>query len=117
MKNASGKKISLLKRENWLSHVEISEKSDLSHAAYCKRAGISYSGFKYWRGILLNENTSKEKDKFVSVKIEKSTPLVPESSPRAIQVKLVSGTVIYIPATLSMSDIGQLIRSLESAHA
>lgn len=116
MNDAPSKKFSS-RRETWLSHIEACNKSDLNHAAYCQSVGISYSSFKYWRGILLNENADKNKEKFVAVKIEKPRPSASESSPRSIQVKLVSGNVVYIPATLSMTDIGQLIRSLESAHA
>lgn len=105
------------KRDYWLSHIKAWGESQLKQEAYCVKAGIRYSTFVYWRGILLNENTAKEKDKFVPIKIEKSKPPLLESSPRAIQVKLVSGHVVYIPTTLSMIEVGQLIRSLESSHA
>lgn len=117
MTESSQKKISCSRREEWLSHMNACEQSHLNHAEYCRGVGISYSSFKYWRGILLNEKIFKEKDKFVAIKIEKPKASHSESSPRSIQVKLVSGNVVYIPATLPMVDIGQLIRSLENGHA
>lgn len=117
MKPSSSEIITPSKREYWQSHIKSWEESKLKQEAYCVNAGIRYSTFVYWRGILLNENMIKKKDKFVPVKIKKSNLSMPESSPRAIQVKLVSGNVVYIPTTLSMTEIGALIRSLENGHA
>lgn len=117
MKVLSNKKKDPLSSEEWRSHIAAYDKRGINQAAYCREAGISYRGFKYWRGMLLEEKNSSAQEKFVSVKVEKTLPVLSESSPRAIQVKLVSGNVVYIPATLSMIDIGQLIRSLESVHA
>jgi hypothetical protein len=114
MRESPSKK-SRSKREDWLYHVNAFKKSDLNQVEYCRREGISYGRFKYWRGVLLNDDILTHREKFV--KIEKPVELLSELSPRSIQVKLVSGHVVYIPATLSMVDIGQLIRSLESAHA
>lgn len=106
-----------LKRGYWQSQVKAWEESGLKQEEYCVKSGIRYSTFVYWRGILLKENISKEKDKFVAVKIEKPKSSHSESSPRSIQVKLVSGHVVYIPTTLPIAEIGQLIRTLEHAHA
>ncbi len=115
MTESRNKKISYSKREEWLSHMNACKQSHLNHAEYCRSVGISYSSFKYWRGVLLNKERVNYGEKFV--KIEKPVASISEASPRSIQVKLVSGHVVYIPATLSMVDIGQLIRSLENGHA
>lgn len=117
MNESDSKKRSSLSRETWLSHIKACNESGAKQAAYCRKANISYSNFEYWRGLILKENALPVQEKFVSVKLEKINPCLTESVPRAIQIKLVSGNIIYIPATLSMPQIGELIRSLEGIHA
>ena len=117
MSEAVSKKRSSLSREFWLSHINACNESGINQAAYCRQQNISYSNFKYWRGILLKENAPPELEKFVAVKLDKLKPCLSESVPRAIQIKLVSGNIIYVPTTLSMLQIGELIRVLEGIHA
>jgi hypothetical protein len=38
-------------------------------------------------------------------------------TPKAIQIKLVSGHVVYIPTTLAVSEIAALLQALGNSHA
>lgn len=105
------------KRDYWLLHMKAWEESKLKQKAYCSQAGIRYSTFVYWRGILLDKKVKKEKATFLPIQVKPNKPIVAESAPRAIQIKLVSGHVVYIPANLDVDVIGKLIQCLGNSHA
>lgn len=100
------------KAEQWATHIERWKESKLSQPEYCKQAGIGYAAFVYWRG----KQSSKAEAKFVPVKLAaKST--ANHEAPKSIQIKLVTGHVVYIPANLPVNDIVALISALGSSHA
>ena len=86
------------KRRYWQSQMKAWEESSLKQEEYCVKSVIRYGAFVYWRGILLDKKIKKEKAAFVPIKIKPQSYVSPEISPRSIQVKLVSGNVVYIPA-------------------
>lgn len=100
------------KAEQWAAHIERWQESNLSQQEYCKQAGVGYAAFVYWRG----KESSKAKAKFVPVKLATSKPTSHEA-PKSIQIKLVTGHVVYIPANLPVNDIAALISALGSSHA
>jgi hypothetical protein len=103
------------KREYWRSQIQAWEKSGLKQEAYCKRAGINYSTFVYWRGIFLSESSQpKYKKRFLPIKLEKTAS---SELPRAIQIKLLSGHSVYLPITIGIQDIAVLLHQLGMAHA
>ena len=102
----------LTKAEQWAAHIERWQEGNLSQQEYCKQAGIGYAAFVYWRG----KECSKAKTKFVPVKLATSQPNSHET-PKSIQIKLVTGHVVYIPANLPVNDIAALINALGRSHA
>jgi len=104
------------KRELWLSHVEKWKESRLSQEAYCRQAGINYGTFVHWRGVLRSESPEVNQKKFATVKIAASTQLSADA-PRAIQIKLLSGHIVYIPTTMGIKEIATLIQALGYANA
>lgn len=100
------------KAEQWAAHIERWQESNLSQQEYCKQSGIGYAAFVYWRGKV----SSKAKTKFVPVKLAISKPINHESL-KSIQIKLLTGHVVYIPANLPVNDIAVLINALGSSHA
>src|SRR5690606_38997042 len=93
------------KAEQWAAHIERWKESKLSQPEYCKQAGIGYAAFVYWRG----KQSSLAKAKFVPVKLAANNKPTNHESPKSIQIKLVTGHVVYIPANLPVNDIVALI--------
>lgn len=104
------------KRQHWLTHIKQWEESKLSQQAYCKQSVISLNSFTYWRGKFKSVSPQATKAKFVRVKVA-INPAAPTETPRSIQIKLLTGHVVYIPATLDMSDIAKLIHLIGGPHA
>lgn len=100
------------KAEQWAAHIESWKESKLSQPEYCKQAGIGYAAFVYWRG----KQSSTAKAKFVPVKLATSKSTNHEV-PKSIQIKLVTGHVVYIPVNLAVNDIAALISALGNSHA
>lgn len=93
------------------------EESNLKQETYCTQAGIRYSTFVYWRGILLVKELNKDKESFLPIKVKPDKAASIEAAPRAIQVKLLSGHVVYIPTSLDIDVISKLILALGNHHA
>lgn len=102
-------------KEMWARHIKQWEESKLSQPAYCIQAGIKYMSFVYWRGLLSAEER-KSKEKFVSVQVSAKQTL-PSESPKAIQIKLTSGHVIYLPTQLDINLITTIIQRLGGRDA
>jgi len=103
-------------RLNWFTHIKQWEESKLSQQAYCANAGIKLNTFTYWRSIFLSELSPGSQSKFVRVKVAAHQAASSEV-PRSIQVKLVTGHVVYIPTNLEMREIAALIHLLGVPHA
>tara|TARA_R110000868_G_C10524140_1_gene733355 strand:+ start:80 stop:421 length:342 start_codon:yes stop_codon:yes gene_type:complete len=103
------------KAEQWAGHIKGWEQSKLSQPEYCKQSGIGYAAFVYWRGRLSKDNQTT-KAKFASVTVKPNKPATGEV-PKSIQIKLVTGHVVYIPTHLPVNDIAALISALGSPYA
>lgn len=110
-------KAAATKRDYWQSHIEAWQNSKLKQEAYCEREGIRYNTFVYWRGILLGKGVKKDKKTFLPIQIKVDKAPSSEPVPRAIQIKLLSGHVVYIPTSLEVDVIGKLILALGNNHA
>jgi hypothetical protein len=104
------------KREYWLSQIKQWEGSKLSQRVYCQQAAINYTTFVYWKSNLKAKASDKKKMNFTPVKVISSS-LSNSETPRPIQVKLVTGHVVYIPATMDTKDIATLIHLLGKDNA
>ena len=102
------------KREYWLSQIKQWEASKLSQRVYCQQTAINYSTFVYWKSNLTAKSTDKRKTNVAPIKIISSNTSNPET-PRSIQVKLVTGHVVYIPTTMDTKEIATLIHLLGNA--
>ena len=103
-------------RQHWLTRIKEWEESNLSQQAYCTRSGINPNSFTYWRGKFLSSSTSGVKPKFVRVKMAVNH-VAAVDAPRSIQIKLLTGHVVYIPANLDVNEIAKLINLLGAPHA
>lgn len=103
-------------RQHWLSHINQWEDSKLSQQEYCARSGINFNTFTYWRGKFLSSASSDVKANFVRVKATVNH-VAPADVPRSIQIKLLTGHVVYIPSNLDVSEIAKLINLLGAPHA
>jgi hypothetical protein len=101
------------KREYWLLQIKQWEDSKLSQRVYCEQEGINYTTFVYWKSNLNAKVTGKKKQNFAPVKVVSSNP----EALRPIQVKLVTGHVVYIPTTMDTKEIATLILLLGKDHA
>jgi hypothetical protein len=101
--------------EQWAAHIARWEVGNLSQPEYCKQAGIGYASFVYWRSKLSSESKSPQV-KFMPVSLEAKKSSYAES-PKSIQIKLVSGHVVYIPATLPALEIAALINAIGNSNA
>ena len=102
------------KREYWKGQVKKWQESNLSQSDFCNQSGIKLSTFVYWRGLLLNSE-NKNIHKFAPVKIVKD-----ENTNKAaakIQIKLLTGHVIYLPVEIGLNEITKLIHLLGLPHA
>lgn len=103
-------------RQHWLTHIKQWEESKLSQQVYCMKSGISLNSFTYWRGKFLSSSSQKVKTKFVPMKVTANHTATPDT-PRSIQIKLLSGHVVYIPSNLDINEIARLIHLLGVSHA
>ncbi len=117
MTPSSNEKTAQSKRDYWQAHVEAWKNSTLKQEAYCLQAGIRYNTFVYWKGHLRDKTPLQVKENFLPVKVITDKSAIPETAPRAIQVKLLSGHVVYIPASMDIDVIGKLIVLLGNSHA
>jgi hypothetical protein len=105
------------KRALWRSHVEKWKESRLSQEAYCQATNINYNTFVYWRGVLLAESRESGQQKFAAVKVTQKMPELRADAPKAIQIKLLSGHVVYLPFAIGMQEITVLLQSLGHINA
>jgi hypothetical protein len=103
------------KREYWSKHIKEWETSKLSQESYCKQAGITYGTFVYWRSQLLLKSIQSKSRQFLPIKIKAPTGIV--SDALSVKIKLMTGNIISIPASLGMQEIAKLIRLLEAPNA
>jgi hypothetical protein len=103
-------------QQHWLTHIKQWEESKLSQQTYCTQSGINLNSFTYWRGKFLSLSSQKVKTKFVRVKMAVNHATSADT-PRSIQVKLLTGYIVYIPTNLDISDIAKLINLLGVPHA
>ena len=66
------------RRDEFANHVARQPKSGLSVSEYCRRAGIAYSAFDYWRSKLRREAGSDNGARFVAIASEGSRELTVE---------------------------------------
>lgn len=104
------------KRQHWLTHIKQWEESKLSQQAYCTQLGLNFNTFTYWRGKYLSPASREVKAKFLRVKMA-ANHAVTTDVPRSIQIKLLTGHVVYIPANLDINEIAKLINLLGVPHA
>ncbi len=104
-------------REYWLAQIEQWKQSNLKQHAYCTKVGINYSAFVYWKGILSSSLSQGEAKTFVPVQLTKHEPAAVTNVVQEIKIKLTTGHVVYLPATMDPKTIAQLIHSLGTPHA
>ena len=103
------------REEHWANHIKCWEECNLSQPEYCKKAGIGYAAFVYWRGKL-SAKAKMPHLKFVPVSVTTEKQANKET-PKSIQIKLTTGHIVYIPATLPINDIASLINLIGNSHA
>lgn len=99
----------------WFDHIKKWEESELSQPVYCNQAGLKYSTFVYWRGLLATKPESANRN-FIPLNISKNS-LSSMESPKSIQIKLLSGHVVHIPINLDIKDIAALLCAIGACHA
>ena len=97
-------------------HIKQWEESKLSQQAYCIQSGINLNSFTYWRGKFLSPRLHDAKTQFVPVKVS-SDKVQSSDSPLSIQIKLLTGHVVYIPTNMDVNEIAKLINFLGVPHA
>jgi hypothetical protein len=102
------------KRQYWQDQIKAWQASNLSQSAYCSQSGIKLANFSYWRSVLLNPEEIKPKQ-FAPVKVIKDKSS--SNLSQTIQIKLMSGHVIFLPLELEMNEIAKLIHLLEQQYA
>ena len=100
----------------WSDHVQEWKRSNLKQQAYCSKAGISYSSFVYWKGLLSPKESLNVKTEFVPVKVSRVDSGTTDISSE-IKIKLTTGHVVYIPNTMEIEKISRLIQLLDISHA
>lgn len=101
------------KREYWQHQIKQWQESNLSQSTFCQQAGIKLSTFGYWRILFLKPENKK--NKFVPIKIVKD--INTNESIKPIQIKLLTGHIIYLPVEIGINEISKLIHSLGLPHA
>lgn len=102
----------------WTMHIQRWKESNMKQQAYCTQAGISYSTFVYWKGVLTTNSQSEKAKAFVPVKIVSSDAAAPVNPfSQDIKIKLVTGHTVCIPTTLDPKHIAALIHYLGTPHA
>ena len=103
-------------REYWAAHIEKWQLSNLKQKAYCTQAGISYHSFVHWKTILSKETQSSIAKSFLPVNMIKPESALHSNKSRSIEIKLVSGHVVYLPDSLGAKEIGQILQFLSLSH-
>ena len=103
-------------REYWAEHVQEWKRSNLKQQAYCLKAGISYSSFVYWKGVLSPKDSLNIQKAFVPVKVINNDSGTTDISSE-IKIKLTTGHVVCIPLTMELEKISRLIHLLGISHA
>ncbi len=88
-------------RQRWVTLIKQWEESKLSQQTYCTQLGINLNSFTYWRGKFVSSASREVKSKFVRVKTA-SNYTAATDVPRSIQIKLLTGHVVYIPTNLDV---------------
>lgn len=101
--------------DHWALHVKRWKESKMSQPEYCRQAEISYTSFVYWRSRLSSKSKVPQTN-FMPIAVATKKSITTES-PKAIQIKLESGHVVYIPTNLPMDDIAALINAIGKMHA
>lgn len=103
---------SVRRREEMLRHVMTWEKSGQTQSEYCKRHGLSYYSFDYWRGQALKGQPSVGKNAFIPV-----VPKISEamSCDNPVEVVLREGVSVRWPTGRPIEELAQLLRGLLQA--
>lgn len=104
------------KRAFWARHIQQWKESDLKQEAYCAQEKIGYSSFSKWKSILFPKVQLQKNKSFVPVQIN-STQIVQPIQSQSIQIKLTSGHVVSVPATMDLKQVALLIYHLSTPHA
>src|SRR5579864_8938846 len=119
LENAMSEEITIDKNDKrtfWLTHIQHWKESNLKQVAYCTQAGINYSSFAKWKSELFPKIKIENNKSFIPVKIN-PTQSVNTIPPQNIQIKLVTGHIVYLPTTMDMKQIAELIGRLSTSHA
>lgn len=103
-------------REYWAVHIQEWKLSNLKQQAYCLKAGISYSSFVYWKGVVSPRESQNVQKEFVPVKVTSVESGKTDISSE-IKIKLATGHVVCIPLTMELEKISRLIHLLGISHA
>ena len=95
------------KQRHWLTHIKQWQESKLSQQAYCTQLGINLNSFSYWRSKFVSSDSRELKAKFVRVKVAANHDVSTDVA-RSIQIKLLTGHVVYIPTNLDINEIAKL---------
>lgn len=107
------KSAAVTRRQYWQEQITAWQMSKLSQTAYCAQSGIKLSTFSYWVSEL------KPKDKtgqFAKIKIVKDKIEIKPAT-QSIQIKLLTGHVVYLPIEIGISEITKLIHKIGLPHA
>lgn len=99
-------------RQYWQAHIKQWKESKLSQQTYCTQSGINLNSFTYWRGKFITAESKETEAKFVRVKVATNHSAPTTDAPRSIQIKLLTGHVVYIPANLDINEMAKLINLL-----
>jgi len=92
----------------WRRVVTAWERSGLSQAAFCRRRGVSYAAFGYWRRRLgVNAGGAEQAPRFVEIEM-------PRGGIGAYELTLRCGRTVRVPAGFSADDLTRLITAVES---
>lgn len=85
-------------RDEWFSHVEQQEQSELTQAEYCKQHDLVLCRFSYYRQLIRKQKTSlPTSSSFIPVV---SIPHA-NTQPTEIKVELPNGFRCYVPSQIS----------------
>lgn len=103
--------------EHWQGAIERRERSGLSAAEFCRREGITYGTYTWWK-----QELRRRKDKaarkasgpsLVPVRVVERSPS--PSSPTVVEVALRGGQVVRIHADLDPEGLAKLVGALDGA--
>ncbi|MEQ1789931.1 MAG: hypothetical protein ABL857_05750 [Rickettsiales bacterium] len=102
----------------WGMQVKQWKDSNMKQQAYCTQAGINYSSFVYWKGMLSSRPHAKKSKSFVRVKVVSSDSATPANpAQQDIQIKLASGHTVCIPSAIDPKQLAALIHYLGVPYA